>query len=218
MDTNSLTTCQHLTWNTDKFSPDDKKTIEEIREYLLAARNIIAASLPYQQSRINFYQNTNDVLVVFVNTVELIDEVLQQLSFVMLQKTIPLMAPIIQQIQNSNVKRELENTASSLDAEFVDVFEIFASLMLYEGTDLLNMVDEQFAEAQCPSLEVSREIITKKFSTLTEIIDKIFGCIVCIVLTIINLVVNSKIQQNAESLQTMKNIQILYEIISQING
>lgn len=219
MNANSLSVCQHLKWNTDKLNAEDKRTIEEIREYLLAAQNIFTTIIPFQQSRINLYQNMGDVLVIFVNTTELIDEVFQQLSSVILEKVILLITPILQQIQNDDIQRRLKNTSSNLDAEFINSVKLFFSLQLYEGTDILTLVDHQFIDTQCPSLTISKEIIVKKFSVLNEIIEKILSRILCSILMIIDLIINSKIslQTNVQRLELLKNTQSLYDIISQIN-
>lgn len=220
MNANSLSFCQHLKWNTDKFSPGDKQTIEEIREYLLAAQNIFTTSIPFQQHRINLCQSINDILVIFVKTTELMDEVLQQLSAVILEKIVLLITPILQQIENSDIQQKLENTSSNLDAEFINSIKLFFSLVLYEGTDILTLVDEQFTDAQCTSIAISREIIQRKFSLLNKIIEKILSRILCIILMIIDLIINSKIslQTNVQRLELIKNIQLLYDIISQINS
>lgn len=220
MNANSLSACQHLKWNTDKFSPEDKQAIEEIREYLLAAQNIFTTSIPFQQQRINLYQNMNDILVVFVNTTELIDEVLQQLSFVISEKIVLLMTPILQQIENSNIQRKWENMSSNLDAEFINSIELFFTLMHYERTDILTLVDQQFAGAQCPSIAIGKEIIFKKLAVLNEIIEKILSRILCIILMIIDMIMKTKIslQTNVQRVELIKNIQLLYDIISQINS
>ncbi|XKL64811.1 hypothetical protein PGB90_004897 [Kerria lacca] len=190
--------------------------IQEISELLHISRIITMNSIQLAKEKIKLYPKVNDMLTIFVICTEWITETLQQLSSVMREKTQKIIDPIVQHFKNNEIKLELQ---SALDIKFINAFKIFFSLQFSDKIDLLDILDQQYMNDECNSLQKTKDILNQKFKTLQDIMNTIYNNIDCLTSVSIDIIQRGEfsINSNQNTFSTeFKNAKELCEMFSSI--
>lgn len=173
-------------------------------------------SIQLAKEKIKLYPKVNDMLTIFVICTEWITETLQQLSSVMREKTQKIIDPIVQHFKNNEIKLELQ---SALDIKFINAFKIFFSLQFSDKIDLLDILDQQYMNDECNSLQKTKDILNQKFKTLQDIMNTIYNNIDCLTSVSIDIIQRGEfsINSNQNTFSTeFKNAKELCEMFSSI--
>lgn len=125
-------------------------------------------------------------------------------------------------LKTAQLELRLQNQPSSLDQQLVNAGKIFYSLQSCKTTDLLDLIDQQFSDLRCDTCERSKEITLQKFDKFIFTMESVFNNIDCLILRCIDTIISGEIavkNRNAKSqsvsLESVKNAQVLCDIINQ---
>ncbi len=212
--------CHNLSWNHEKYQqyPQDFQVIQDITKSLQLARRITMNTIQLQQEKLELYHQPQDLLVVFVNGVEFVDEILQQTSWNIRNDLHKLAQSFQNTVQNnSEAQSQLTGNTSTLDAEFVNCSRSLFSLADCRRTNILDTIDEQFLTDNCSTLEQSRDIAQKKFEKLKSLMEIILNNIDCSVLISVDTIISGKIMIDSKNVpsEIVQNSFRICEIVNE---
>lgn len=217
--------CRNLSWSSEKFAnpAENKVFAEEMSQILKISRNLIENTIHMELKKLKLNRRIREDLSTTTVCVENVHNILQRLSTFVSEEMERFSSIVGTQIKNSkfDVEKKLEAVSTTLDEEFMAVNRAFLELQFCEKSDMLEIIDEQYANEVCDTVDKSKKVTKEKLQKLQSTTNTILDNIDCLVLTMFDTFVNGKITiQNLTtvgneeiSLDSLKNSQILHEIL-----
>lgn len=213
--------CSDLNWNKNKFK---SQNIHEISKLLQIARKAVRNTIQIQKDVMKLSNENIGVLSRTTVCTQNIDDILRQLSITINTKMRDLLIKLNSELKRANLESQLQNQPTNLSNQFINGLNILHSIQLAEKTDILNLIDQKFLDAQCDTLVKSKEVVIQKLNELESIMDSIFSNIDCLIIKSVDIIISAqtilqKINYNHHcynnvSLQTLKNGRVLYDLIN----
>lgn len=213
--------CSDLSWNINKLK---SQNIYEVFELLQIARKAVRNTIQIQKDVMKLSNQNTDVLSRITICTQNIDDILRQLSMTINTEMRDLLIKLNSELKRANLESQLQNQQSNLNHQFLNGINTLHSIRFAEKTNLLNLIDRKFLDAQCDTLEKSKKVVIQKLNELESIMGSIFNNIDCLMLKSVHIIISAQaiVQKlnynyhfhNGISLQTLKNSLVLYDLIN----